>query len=35
MFDEFNTEKEDKDLCTKFILPELDDNVRLSLRKYR
>lgn len=35
LFTEFRTHKSLEDICTKFIVPQLDDNVRLSLQSYR
>lgn len=35
MFDEFRNLKSNEDICTKFIVPELDDNYRLNVSKYR
>lgn len=35
IFDEFKTHKSKEDICTKFIVPQLDDNSRLSVDKYR
>jgi hypothetical protein len=35
MFAEFRTHKSYEDICTKFIVPQLDDNQRLTLQSYR
>lgn len=35
LFSEFRTHKSYEDICTKFIVPQLDDNVRLTLESYR
>lgn len=35
MFSEFKTHKSNDDICTKFIVPHQDDNVRLSVQEYR
>lgn len=35
MFDEYRKGKLEADVCTKFIVPQLDDNLRFSLQCYR
>jgi len=35
MFSEFKTHKSIDDICTKFIVPHQDDNVRLTVQEYR
>ena len=35
IFDEFRNYKNGEDICTKFIVPQLDDNSRLTVSKYR